>query len=440
MTDESLFYNLFNRDQQKYTRQFLKSIPAKANHLFSDSFHQYQNQYTIEYVNGKVVTESATASCGMAQRIIENELLNHKALPLSVNTDTLIPISQKLFANKKRVSFIKKAESTVLDKNSAIEGLALKWVAFEKYMYITNSNNFAASKKETFASISVSVKIKRNRTLYNGKAILSVKNEVKSLNAKRLAELIEIAYKDAQNSAVAKQLPSGNYDALLSNNASALFFHEVIGHSVEADYVYNNLSLLKSMRGDKIASPQLTIMDDPNIDGPVAYPFDDEGTAAQPTMILEKGVLKNFLTDHYHASAMGITKTGNARRLLYSSLPLPRMSNTKIMNGSYPFAEMLESMAQGILISDLGSGYANTETGNFQFEGAAGFLIENGSIKSPLINLKITGDILNTLKSVKMVGDDYHISQFHADCEKESQILPVGFSQPSIKISSVKIS
>ncbi len=119
MVDDSFFYEIFNTDQKKYTANYLKSLPSKSNYSFSDSFHQYCNQFVVEYVNGKVITDSVVTSCGVAQRLINKELVQHIANPCSTNSPSL-NISGATLNNKKRISIIKNAESEVFNKSIEI--------------------------------------------------------------------------------------------------------------------------------------------------------------------------------------------------------------------------------------------------------------------------------------------------------------------------------
>lgn len=440
MTNDALFYKIFKSDFQKYNTQFLKSFPAKKEHYFCNSLHQYQNNYVVEFSNGKVITESCVSNCGIAKKTIKKESVIHRVVPSSHGNSVIIPISHDMFQNEKRILLIQKAVKEIRARNYEIEGLALKWIAFEKLSFIVNSTGFAHSKIETFASIDIEVKIRKNKILYNGKAIRSFNFETNMINEKVIYSLIDNAFQDAANNYKAKKINSGVYDVIFSNITGAVLFHEIIGHLVEADYVFNNRSILSGSVNKMVASSQLTIIDSPHINGPVEFPFDDEGTIAQKTTIIEKGILKNLLSDQYYSINNGIIATGNARCPNYAALPLTRMSNTVICAGQYSYDEILESTKKGLFISDLGSGYINTLSGEFQFENGHGFYIEDGLMKYPIQNIKITGNAIEVLNSVKMVGNDHHISPFHADCEKENQIIPVGFAQPTIKITALKIS
>jgi len=192
------------------------------------------------------------------------------------------------------------------------------------------------------------------------------------------------------------------------------------------------------MLGDSIASPLINVVDDatvPNLRG--TYAFDDEGTESQRTVLVENGVLKNFLFDKFYAMKYGKNSTGNGRRESYRYKPIPRMSNTMILPGSEDPAAIVSSVDDGVLVVKMGGGQVDTVRGDFVFEISEGYIIEKGRVGEMIKNATIMGNGLKVLHEIDMVGND--LGYGIGTCGKDGQGVPVSDAQPTLRIPEIVV-
>ncbi|MBI3814859.1 MAG: TldD/PmbA family protein [Nitrospinae bacterium] len=234
----------------------------------------------------------------------------------------------------------------------------------------------------------------------------------------------------------AEKAPAGEMAVVLSSDAGGTMIHEAIGHGLEGDFIQQGLSVYSKRLGEKIASQLITVVDDgtlPNKRG--SFRFDDEGTASQRTVLVEEGVLKQFMYDRLSAMKEGRSSTGNGRRMSYKYRPIPRMTNTLIAPGKMNPAEIVESVKKGLFVKKMGGGEVNIVNGDFVFEVSEGYLIEDGKVRQPVRGATLTGNGPEVLKGIDMVGNDLGFSI--GTCGKDGQGAPVSDAQPTLRIPKI---
>ncbi len=231
----------------------------------------------------------------------------------------------------------------------------------------------------------------------------------------------------------ARKAPGGRMPVVISSEAGGTMIHEAIGHGLEADLSQNGLSVFSNKKGEVVASPLITVIDDATIPSKRgSFRFDDEGTPGQKTVLVEKGILKTYMYDVITAMKDGVSSTGNGRRESYRHKPIPRMTNTIIAPGKDKPEEILRSVERGLFVKKMGGGQVNTVTGDFVFEVQEGYLIEKGRISEPVRGATLTGNGPDVLKAIDMVGSDIGFSI--GTCGKDSQGVPVSDGMPTIRI------
>ena len=234
----------------------------------------------------------------------------------------------------------------------------------------------------------------------------------------------------------AQEAPMGAKTVVLASEAGGTMIHEAIGHGLEADLAMEGLSCYKGLLGSKIASEIVSVVDDatiPHMRG--TYAFDDEGVPSERTVLVEKGVLKNYLFDRFHAMKHNMKSTGNGRRESYRFRPIPRMSNTLILPGSDDPQEIIASVDDGVLVVKMGGGQVDTVRGDFVFEISEGYLIEGGTVGPMIKNATMMGNGLKVLKDIDMVGTDLAFGI--GTCGKDGQGVPVADAQPTLRIPGI---
>jgi TldD protein len=236
----------------------------------------------------------------------------------------------------------------------------------------------------------------------------------------------------------ARKAPGGLMPVVLSSEAGGTMVHEAIGHGLEADLAQNGLSVYTGKVGTEVASPLVTVIDDatiPNARG--SFSFDDEGTPAQRTVLVENGILKGYLYDRLSAMKDGRTPTGNGRREGYHAKPIVRMTNTLIAPGVTPPEEIVKGVESGIFVRKMGGGQVNTVNGDFVFEVSEGYLIENGEIGEPVRGATLTGNGPEVLRKIVKVGSDLGFGI--GTCGKDGQGVPVSDAQPTLLIAEITV-
>jgi TldD protein len=238
----------------------------------------------------------------------------------------------------------------------------------------------------------------------------------------------------------AKPAPAGTMPVVLGPGWPGVLLHEAIGHGLEADFNRKGSSAFSGKLGEKVASEFCTIVDDGTLpDRRGSLTIDDEGTPTEKTVLIEKGILKNYMQDKLNARLMNMAPTGNARRESYAHLPIPRMTNTYMLAGEHDPAEIIASVKNGIYAVDFAGGQVDITSGKFVFTANEAYLIENGKVTSPIKGATLIGHGPDILTRVSMVGHDLELDAGLGTCGKEGQSVPVGVGQPTLKIDSMTV-
>ncbi len=225
---------------------------------------------------------------------------------------------------------------------------------------------------------------------------------------------------------------------VLSNEAGGTMIHEAVGHGLEADLVYESMSVYKDRLGRKVANDKITVVDDatrPKMRG--SYYFDDEGTLSENTALIENGILKNYMFDKMYAKLAGLKSTGNSRRESFRFSPIVRMSNTYILPGKDNPQDIVASVDHGLLVKKMGGGQVNPTTGDFVFEVAEGYLIDKGRVGHMVRGATLIGNGPKILEEIDMVGSDFGIEV--GTCGKGGQGVPVTDGEPTLRIPSIMV-
>ncbi|RLD16962.1 MAG: hypothetical protein DRI36_04900 [Caldiserica bacterium] len=250
---------------------------------------------------------------------------------------------------------------------------------------------------------------------------------------------VEIAFNRANTLIDAPFAPVGNFPCVLSSSAGGTLIHEAIGHSLEIDSIYRGTSPVYAGKiGEKVASSSVTVIDDPTIKFERGwYEYDGEGEKSKKVILIENGVLKDYLFDYYYANKFGRKSNGHGRRESYKFPPLPRMGITYLKPGKMEPDEVISILKKGILVKKVGGGEVNTVNGDFVFEVEEGYWVENGKIKNPVKGATLIGNGPDILRKLKYIGNDFYLDS--GTCGKMSQGVPVSSGIPTIYIDSITV-
>lgn len=236
----------------------------------------------------------------------------------------------------------------------------------------------------------------------------------------------------------AEPCPTGKMTVVIGSEAGGTMVHEACGHGLEGDLVQKGLSAYAGKLGQQVASEKVTVVDDATIAGKYgSYRYDDEGNPAQKTVLIENGVLKQYMNDYRTASRTGAALTGNGRRESYREKPVTRMSNTYIAPGKDKVEDIIASVDYGLYVKRMGGGQVNTLNGDYVFDVAEGYLIENGRITKAVRGATLAGNGPESLRNVEMIGND--LGYAIGTCGKNGQSAPVADAQPTLKIHGLTV-
>ena len=238
----------------------------------------------------------------------------------------------------------------------------------------------------------------------------------------------------------AEASPAGSMTVVLGSGWPGILLHEAIGHGLEGDFNRKGTSAFSNKMGQQVATKGITIVDDGTIkDRRGSLNYDDEGNETKNTTLIEDGKLVGYIQDAQNAKLMNMNLTGNGRRESYAHLPMPRMTNTYMLNGNHSKEEIITSVKNGLYASNFGGGQVDITSGKFVFSASEAYLIKDGRISHPVKGATIIGNGPDILKQVSMVGNDMSLDSGVGTCGKDGQSVPVGVGQPTLKIDNIVV-
>jgi TldD protein len=238
----------------------------------------------------------------------------------------------------------------------------------------------------------------------------------------------------------ARESPAGQMPVVLAAGDSGILLHEAVGHGLEADFNRKGTSNYSGRIGQKVAADLCTVVDDATLLGSRgSINVDDEGQPPGRTVLIENGVLRGYLHDRHSSLHFAVPPSGNGRRESFRTHPLPRMTNTLLLNGPHHPGEIMRSVKRGIYAGKFGGGQVDISNGDFVFSLTECYLIEDGRITAPLKGVNLVGNGPEVMNRVTMLGDDMQVSDGIWTCGKEGQSVPVGVGCPTVKIEAMTV-
>ena len=238
----------------------------------------------------------------------------------------------------------------------------------------------------------------------------------------------------------AMEAPAGEMPVVLGPGWPGVLLHEAVGHGLEADFNRKKTSAFAGLIGQQVASPKVTVVDNGLMPGRRgSINMDDEGNPTQETVLIENGILKGFLSDKLNSRLMGVANTGSGRRESYHHIPMPRMTNTYMLNGDDMPEDIIKSVQRGLYAVNFGGGQVDITNGKFVFSASEAYLIEDGKVTRPVKGATLIGNGPEALKYVSMVGNDLALDEGIGTCGKAGQSVPVGVGMPTVKLDRMTV-
>ena len=255
-----------------------------------------------------------------------------------------------------------------------------------------------------------------------------------------VAAMVQTAVTMALNNLVAIAAPVGEMPVVLGPGYPGVLFHEAVGHGLEGDHHRKHLSAFDGKVGERIAAPGVTVIDDGGLAGRLgSLGIDDEGTTPDRTVLVEDGILTGLMQDRLNAGLINARSTGNGRRQSYAHLPMPRMTNTFLANGTADPADVIASIDRGIYATEFDGGQVDIVTGRFNFTTIEAWLVEKGRLVAPVRGATLIGVGHEALRHISMIGNDLQFDTGMATCGKQGQQLHVSVGQPTLRIDRMMV-
>ncbi|AFM14350.1 TldD/PmbA family protein [Turneriella parva] len=319
-----------------------------------------------------------------------------------------------------------------------VQQVSASLVDSTKHIQIANSEGLFISDSRTRTRFSVSVTAeKAGERFVAGESPGALQGfeffdnlDIESLTreaAERAVRMLDAGYIEG------KKMP-----IILGPGFGGVIFHEACGHPLETEALRKKATPFAGKQGQLIAHPAVTAIDDGTIFGSWgSVAIDDEGMPTEKTVLIENGILKNYISDRVGSIECNVRRTGSARRESYQYAPVSRMRNTYIAAGSSSLAEMLAGIDDGLYAPKLGGGSVNPATGEFNFAVEEGYRIRSGKIAEGVRGATLIGKGHEILPLISMVGSDLEITA--GMCGASSGSVPVTVGQPTLKVDEILV-
>ena len=393
--------------------------------------------YTEELTESSIKHACQTAAC-IADGETHAEAQGVRCRPLSGDHyQAQMPLVDQSFAE--RMDLVRRADAAARAADSRVTQVEVMVAESTRQIRIVRADGLRVDDHQPMLRFSIQVVVddgqQQQRAMESGGGRKGVEyfDEVSpELHAER-------AVKTALTLLDAVAAPAGEYPVVLKAGDSGILLHEAVGHGLEADFNRKGTSTYTGRIGKPVASDLCTVVDDPTVAGDGgAINVDDEGNVPNKRVLIDSGQLADYMHDSISAAHDG-AQAGSGRRESFRHLPMPRMSNTYLLNGASEHDELVQSVSKGIYCVSFSGGQVNITNGDFVFSTTEAYLIEDGKITAPLKDVNLIGNGPDALSKVDMVANDFALSDGRWTCGKDGQSVPVGVGMPSIRVSKMTI-
>ncbi len=350
-----------------------------------------------------------------------------------------IKIDPSTIGKAAKVDLLRRVDDAARSAGGAITQVSAGYSDGRTRIVIANSDGLVARDERVRTLLRVSAVANGDAGMQTGFDSLGHTMGFELFDKVQVEDVARAAAGRALTKLKARPAPSGSLPVVIKAGSGGVLFHEACGHGLEADLVAKGASVYRGKVGELVASPLVTLVDDGTMThewGAIA--IDDEGHPSQYNVLIENGILTDYMWDYLRARKEGRPQSGNGRRQSYKDLPMVRMTNTYVLNGEENPADIIKDTAHGVYVAHLGGGSVNTATGDFVFGMTEAYLIENGEITEPLREGNLIGNGPQVLRDIDRLGNDFAMGN-PGTCGKDGQGVPVGDGQPTLRVKSMTI-
>ncbi|MCK8815789.1 TldD/PmbA family protein [Natroniella sulfidigena] len=356
----------------------------------------------------------------------------------TINQVHPVQIRPEDVAKQKKAELMKEANQAALNYDDSIRQVMISYADNTQEIMIANSDGLYIEDERIHTRMRVKAIASDGEKIQTGSESPGLQVGFELFDQHPPQKLGEEAARQAVTMLGAKSAPSGKMPVVINHGFGGVLFHEACGHGLEADLVQKNSSVFAGQVGKQVASEVVTAVDDATIkNGWGSFGIDDEGQQAERTVLIEDGILKDYMYDLKAARKDERASTGNGRRDSYQSLPVPRMSNTFIEAGDSEPDDIITAVDDGLYAKKLSGGQVETATGEFVFTVAEGYLIKNGQLAEPVRGATLIGRGIDVLQKISMVGNDLKLAP--GMCGKAGQSIPAAVGQPTLLVDEITV-
>ncbi|MCL5886608.1 MAG: TldD/PmbA family protein [Actinobacteria bacterium] len=383
--------------------------------------------------------EAARTASAIARGISEGTV-SRQVTTVHENTGnpSVVLVDPGSVAKSKKIELLQRADDVARSDRSAISQVSAAYGESKRKILVASSDGRELQDEQTRTRLSVSCIALGDAGMQTGYETIARTVGFEVFDDVSVEDIAAKAADRAVRKLSARPAPSGQMIAVLASGSGGVLFHEACGHGLEADHIDKDASVYVGRIGERVASPLVTLVDDGTLGGEWgSYGIDDEGNLPRRNVLIENGILGDYMWDVLRARKNDRSSSGNGRRQSYRHLPMVRMTNTFILPGNDDPDEIVAQTQNGIYVAQLGGGQVNITTGDFVFGMTEAYMIENGRITEPLRDANLIGNGPDILMKIDAVASDFAV--FPGTCGKDGQSVPVGCGQPTLRITGVTV-
>jgi TldD protein len=340
---------------------------------------------------------------------------------------------------QRKIELLLAADHAARAAGSAVVQVSASYSDARKRVLVANSDGVLANDDRVRTIFRVSVVANGDTGMQTGYQSVGRTIGFELFDRIDVDEVARRAAEQALTKLRARPAPSGTMPVVIRHGSGGVLFHEACGHGLEADLIAKGASVYAGRVGEQVASSLVTLVDDGTMaDEWGAIGIDDEGHPSQRNVLIQDGVLTDYMWDYLRARKESRVSSGNGRRQSYMHLPMVRMTNTYVLDGADDPDDIVRATDHGVYVAQLGGGSVNTATGDFVFGMTEAYLIENGEITDPLREGNLIGNGPQVLRDIDLLGNDFTMGS-PGTCGKDGQGVPVGDGQPTLRVRALTI-
>ena len=343
-------------------------------------------------------------------------------------------------ADSAKVALLEKIERYARSLDQRVTQVMAHLGGEYEVVLVMRSDGVTAADVRPLVRVSVQVIVEQNGLREQGSAGGGGRFDYAYFTDAIVQDYAQKAVAQALTNLLARPAPAGSMTVVLGPGWPGILLHEAIGHGLEGDFNRKGSSAFSGRIGERVAAPGVTVVDDGTIaDRRGSLNIDDEGNPTQRNVLIEDGVLQGYMQDSLNARLMSVAPTGNGRRESFAHIPMPRMTNTYMLNGGKDPQEIIQSVKHGLYAVNFGGGQVDITSGKFVFSASEAYMIEDGKVTYPVKGATLIGNGPDVLTRVSMIGNDMALDSGVGTCGKEGQSVPVGVGQPTLRIDGLTV-